>query len=118
CDVPKDPIDYHGEMEDYTVTIVAAAGVETPEANEAVAVYPNPTTGKVSLSFRSISSESLNINLYDMTGKLAARLLRAGKQDKYEYIFDLDNYHIPWGMYIMQVNNGASVSYQRITKVN
>ena len=119
CDDPKDPIDYHGEMEDYTVTIVAANSVQSIAANgPVVSVYPNPTAGSIALAFSTVSSEELSVNLYDMTGKHVAELLQASRQDNNEYVFDLNNYNIQQGIYIMQVNNGSSVSYQRIAKVN
>lgn len=119
CDIPADPIDYHGEMEDYTVTIVAPSNVGSVEVNEnAVSVYPNPTTGHITLSFSQAPSQETIVNMYDMTGKHVAELLRPFIQDKQEYNFDLNSYSIPKGIYIMQVNNGSSVSYQRIAKVN
>lgn len=119
CDDPKDPIDYHGEMEDYTVTIVAPNSVQSIVTNEpVVSVYPNPTTGSISLAFSTVSSEELSVNLYDLTGKHVAVLLQTSRQDKAEYVFQLDNYNIHQGIYIMQVNSGSTVSYQRIAKVN
>lgn len=119
CDDPADPLDYHGEMEDYTVTIVAAADVEAVETNKNMfTVHPNPTTGTVSLAFTGLSAEELNISLYDMTGKRVVDLLHAPQQLQLEYSFELNNYNIPQGIYILQVNSGASVSYQRIAKVN
>lgn len=119
CDIPADPIDYHGEMEDYTVTIVAPSNVGSIETNEnAVSVYPNPTTGHIILSFSLASSQKTSVNLYDMTGKHVAELLQPSIQNKQEYHFNLNNYSIPQGIYIMQVNNGSSVSYQHIAKVN
>lgn len=119
CDIPADPLDYHGEMEDYTVTIIAPSDVSTPTAVEnKVSVAPNPSTGLISVSFSGVSSEALNVTLYDMTGKKVAVLLTDDRQDKHEYVFDLHQYNLQTGMYMMQVSNGTSVSYQRIAMVN
>lgn len=119
CDNPADPIDYHGEMEDYSVRIVAASDVNTVTlAENLVSVSPNPSTGVISLSFSSISSEALNVTLYDMAGKKVATLLTGDRQNKHEYVFDLHQYNLQTGMYMMQVSNGTSVSYQRIAMVN
>lgn len=119
CDMPADPIDYHGEMEDYTVTIIVPSEVSMLTAVEnKVSVAPNPSTGLISLSFNSISSEILNVMLYDMTGKRVAELLKSATQDKYEYVFDLQQYNLQTGIYMMQINNGTSVSHQRIAMVN
>lgn len=119
CDMPADPIDYHGEMEDYTVTIIAPSEVSMlTDVENKVSVAPNPSTGLISLSFNSISSEILNVMLYDMTGKKVAELLKSATQDKYEYVFDLQQYNLQTGIYMMQINNGTSVSHQRIAMVN
>ncbi|MBW7912992.1 MAG: T9SS type A sorting domain-containing protein [Taibaiella sp.] len=119
CDMPADPIDYHGEMEDYTVTIIAPSDVNTMTAMEnKVSVAPNPSMGLISVSFSRVSSEALNVTLYDMTGKKVATLLTDDRQDKHEYVFDLHQYNLQTGMYMMQVSNGTSVSYQRIAMVN
>lgn len=119
CDIPADPLDYHGEMEDYTVTIIAPSDVSTLTAVEnKVSVAPNPSTGLISVSFSGVSSEALNVTLYDMTGKKVAALLTDDRQDKHEYVFDLHQYNLQTGMYMMQVSNGTSVSYQRIAMVN
>lgn len=119
CDMPADPIDYHGEMEDYTITIVAPSNIGAiSDNNSNVSVYPNPTSGKVTLSFNNISANEISAGLYDMTGKHVAELLAPAQQNSTEYSFDLNQYNISQGIYIMQVNNGSAVSYQRIAKVN
>ncbi len=119
CDMPADPIDYHGEMEDYTVTIIAPSNVSTVTVTEnGVSVSPNPSTGMISLSFSAVSSEALNVTLYDMTGKKVAALITDARQDKYEYVIDLHQYDLQTGVYMMQVSNGTAVSYQRISMVN
>ncbi len=119
CDNPADPIDYHGEMEDYSVRIVAPSnvGAVTENVNK-VSVYPNPTRSQITLSFDETSMLELSVDLYDVTGKHVAELLQPIEQNKQEYSFELNNYNIPHGIYIMQVKNGSSVSYQRIAKVN
>ncbi|QQR86309.1 MAG: hypothetical protein IPJ76_17235 [Flavobacteriales bacterium] len=38
CDLPADPLGYHGELEDYTVEIVDAVGIVEPRVVEGVAI--------------------------------------------------------------------------------
>lgn len=119
CDNPADPIDYHGEMEDYTITILAASDVKNvADEKNRVSIYPNPTSGKVTLSLSNTSATELSANLYDMAGRHIAELQQPVQQNKTEYIFDLNNYNVAQGIYMIQVKNGSSVSYQRIAKVN
>jgi len=119
CDMPKDPLDYHGEMEDYTITVQAASSVaRINEGRNQVAIFPNPTSGEISLSFSNTSMNKTSVYLYDMTGRRVAELLHSVQQNKKNYSVDLNSYNIAPGLYIIQVKNGSEVSYQRINKVN
>lgn len=48
CDIPADPIGYHGEIEDYSVTISSvASGIEDNFKGNTVSVFPNPGNGLI-----------------------------------------------------------------------
>ncbi len=116
CDIPKDPIDYHGEMEDYTVTIVAeGTGINDIDATKRnVDIYPNPSSGNVTISFADIRQEQLSIELYDITGKQQAVLLNAQQQQSVSYNFNLDNYNLAQGIYFIKITSGDAVSFERL----
>jgi len=50
CDVPADPAGYHGEMEDYTVNIVASTGIDDPSVELTSFIFPNPAGTKINVS--------------------------------------------------------------------
>jgi len=67
CDIPADPIGYHGEMEDYTVNIVLATSVKENSIKEEVSIYPNPAKDVINVrhSFR----ESIPYQIFDIYGR-------------------------------------------------
>lgn len=120
CDEPKDPIDYHGEMEDYTVTIVAEGTSvnEIGESEKLVSIYPNPTTGVINVYFAQTNNEPFTIDLYDITGKVVSTLADNEKQNEISYRFDLNDYKITQGIYFLKITSGNNISYERILKTN
>lgn len=121
CDEsPKDPLDYHGEMEDYTVTIVAVGTSIDDLGNNKnnISVYPNPTTGEVAVSFTAIDPGKVSIELYDVAGKLVANMLNSEKQNSLSYHFNLNDYKVTEGVYFIKISSDNALSYQRVVKVN
>ncbi len=111
CDMPADPLSYHGEMEDYTVTIVPPTGIsETETNNPTVIIYPNPSNGSIHISLSNNNPGELTIELLDMTGKLIATPINKGNAHLSEYSINLKSYNIDEGIYLVRVidNNGAS----------
>jgi hypothetical protein len=45
CDLPKDPLGYHGEIEDYAVTFKAPTGINNDKPFRATNIFPNPSEG-------------------------------------------------------------------------
>ena len=112
CDVPADPLDYHGEMEDYTVKISDPTFVAAVNEQNNVALYPNPTGGKVTVEF----NQPVSLALYDMTGKQLTNL--ADNKALSPFTFDLNDHALPQGIYFLQIKSGDAVSYQKILKVD
>lgn len=119
CDIPKDPIDYHGEMEDYHLKITPATGIGNVETNNiGASLYPNPSTGAVSVMIDSKNNTQLGITLYDVTGKLVKTLLQEPTQSNYKYDFNLNNYNLQSGVYFIKVTTAQGQSYQKLVLNN
>jgi hypothetical protein len=112
CDIPADPLDYHGEMEDYTVRIADPTSVGEVNEQNAVTVYPNPTTGKLTIEF----TQPVSMTLYDMTGKQLTNI--ADIKTLSPFTFDLNEQALPQGVYFLQIRSGDVVSYEKILKVD
>ena len=61
-------------------------------------IYPNPTTGKVTVSLpESWGKRASQVSVYNANGQ------RVMSQTKHTHIFELSLYNLPNGMYIMQI---------------
>lgn len=119
CDNPADPLGYHGEMEDYAVRIVPPAAInEVSRNNDAISIYPNPTTNNITVSLKENNNVSIKIELYDITGKLVSNLLTADKQASSSYTFNLNNYTQTSGIYFVKVTTAGIVAYQKVIKID
>ncbi|MCB0696728.1 MAG: T9SS type A sorting domain-containing protein [Chitinophagaceae bacterium] len=118
CDEPKDPIDYHGEMEDYWVTIVAEGTAVNEVTGNVVSVnlYPNPTTDKITVTLSDLQQAPLTIELYNITGKKISTLVEQQVQNANTYQFNLAENDA--GVYFLKIVSGNNISYKRIVRVN
>jgi hypothetical protein len=116
CDMPADPLDYHGEMEDYKVKIVAPTGVAETEADPVTAVYPNPASNSLTVALNHNDRQPIRMDLLDITGKMACQLLNQSEQKATKYSFDLNDQAVPAGIYFLRVTSGNNSSYQKIVK--
>ena len=117
--------------ETYTVTVTAPNGCQTTdtvlvtndptlstnvvEVNDAIAVYPNPTTGELSVNFDLLAPESnVLLTITDMAGRTVEQrsLLQVNNGDR--VILDLR--HLADGSYIVNVRSDRMNLSQRILK--
>ena len=62
CNIPEDPLDYHGGVEDYDIIISAVSGVEDIYNNKSVSVYPNPVKNELTIEpFSSNTKQKIEI---------------------------------------------------------
>ncbi len=89
------------------ITIVDA-GIGGINKNIDVDIYPNPTKDKVNII--NNTNQKLNLNLYDIAGKL---ILSIESIDN-NIVIDLQNYSD--GVYILRISNDKSYYFERIIK--
>ncbi|MCH8902972.1 MAG: T9SS type A sorting domain-containing protein [Bacteroidetes bacterium] len=101
CDIPADPLGYHGEFEDYTVNIMATpSGIDENSIGNAVSVFPNPTSGII-----NIESEA-RISIIEITNLLGAKVYSSKINDRNAEI-DLSNQ--PRGIYFYTLINERNI---------
>ena len=89
------------------VSMVGATGIKDFDNEISFRCYPNPFSEQVTIEIQSASSEKLEVNIYDMDGKLVRKLYKgpAGKAEK--LIWDGKNGNgarvVP-GTYILKAN--------------
>jgi hypothetical protein len=87
----------------------ANAGINDPPANE-ITVYPNPTSGKVTLSTGNSQASISSISVFNMTGKeVFSRQSAVGSQQ-----IELDLSSQPKGLYILLIKAGDNYYRKKI----
>lgn len=110
CDIPADPIGYHGEFEDYTVNIGTVSVPELPASPVSFAdVAPNPAAdGIFTLHYSLNTDASVVVNLYDMTGQLVGVLENENSKPAGEYFIrpDANELSLADGIYFVTILTG------------
>jgi hypothetical protein len=86
------------------------------ETEDKIAVYPNPTTGKVKIVFSLQKAENVWLNLYDTQGKSLDLRDFEGKAGRNEMEYDLQNY--PSGAYFIDLQYNQRREIRKVMKVN
>lgn len=83
--------------------------------NEALGLrlYPNPTSGSFTLQLNSLQQKQLNIRVTNVVGELVYSETLESKAGLNNKILNLEQ--LPNGVYMVIVENGATVSTQRLT---
>ena len=78
--------------------------------------YPNPFNPSTSISYDISSEMDVNINVYDVRGRMVAELVSGIKdQGRYEVMWNADNYST--GIYFIQLVAGNTTKTQKIMLV-
>lgn len=118
CDEPKDPLDYHGEMEDYVVKIVQfPTSINTASADQQISVAPNPTNGLINISL-SNEGDNIKIVLSDLTGKVIATPIEENIQTSNLYTIDMNTLVQTQGVYLLKITSGNTTTYKKVIKTN
>ena len=86
------------------------------EVEESLTVYPNPTNGKIKVSFTLQKDENVWFNLYDSQGKNLQLRDYEGKTGRNVVDFDLQDY--PSGTYFFDLQYNQKREIRKVVKVN
>lgn len=76
CDVPADPLGYHGGVEDYTLIITSATSInESKKERFEMTVAPNPITENSILTYSLPSKSSVSAEIYNIAGQKIMTLI-------------------------------------------
>jgi hypothetical protein len=110
--------DADGNMEFRYVLTLKSPAAPTKEddavtiefSGQKISIYPNPTQGKITVSFASLDTEKENVmHLYDMSGKLIKSQKIVSMQNELEIT------GAP-GIYLLTIHSGEAVSKWKIIK--
>jgi hypothetical protein len=77
----------------------------------AVEVFPNPTTGIITVRVSTVSTEPIRWRIFDLTGKEVYAISTTGNEPEYGFDFSsLQN-----GMYFLEMRSGAEIVRKKIS---
>jgi flagellar hook assembly protein FlgD len=69
--------------------------------------YPNPFSGQITIEIQSTSTDKLEVNIYDINGKLVRKLYSGKAQNQGTLVWDGRNdggVHVVQGTYLINAN--------------
>jgi len=110
CNIPPDPIGYHGEMEDYDIIITNPTGLSNissnvPDRFQLFQNYPNPFNPSTDIKFDVAKSSQVKITVYDVIGQEVTTLVNENLQAG-TYKVDWNASSHPSGIYYYKIVAG------------
>ena len=99
------------EVEDYTLAVDATLFVED-SIFERFNLYPNPSNGSFNLKFNTESNENVEIQLYDLTGKLVKELQFSNISFQFSERISFQN--TAKGFYVLKIKNGTKQTSRKL----
>tara|TARA_B100000949_G_C14249647_1_gene437503 strand:- start:431 stop:1423 length:993 start_codon:yes stop_codon:yes gene_type:complete len=95
---------------------VTIAGVSLEEnlLSRSLEIYPNPTSGKVNVSFETEGSEPAVLTIMDLTGKIVHKVKFTDINGRYDGEVDITK--LALGTYMLRVESGSLNAVNRIVK--
>ncbi len=102
--------DFDGEVEDYTVNVLASLSIEDHELSNFM-IYPNPNNGNFTIKFNSLSANNIDVNVYDIRGR---RILENTYSNSGNFNETINLGNVQSGMYLVTVNDGVNKTTKKI----
>ena len=104
--------DEDAEVEDYTIEVIDATASLDNDTFEGFNLYPNPSSGNFNLQFNAESTESVEIQLYDLTGRLVKELQFSNISLRFSESISFQN--TAKGFYVLKIKNGAKQTSRKL----
>lgn len=116
CDIPNDPLGYHGEFEDYTVNIGTTSITELPFSPVSfVGVTPNPMTdGNTTISYSLGTKLPVKVAVYNTMGQEVAILEENVAKPAGTYSIRANELELSDGLYFITIFAGNVQATQRL----
>lgn len=86
------------------IEVITSSSVNENEIFSNLGIYPNPTSGIITLAFSTEKSDHLNIDLFDMTGKRIGNLLTSSMvSGKNQFTIELNSFELSNGIYQLKI---------------
>ena len=101
--------DFNGQFKTFDPIVVNCADTK----DKSISIFPNPFQSVISVSLLNISDENINVNIYDMYGKLIEKSTY-GISNGFNNMISLDMGDLPAGVYYLEVK---ATNYVKSTKI-
>jgi len=102
---------HDAEVEDYTITVVPLLSVDEFGSLGGFSVYPNPNNGSFNVELNSVSSNDINISVFDIRGREVFNNIYKASTVFNETI-RLDK--VQSGIYMLQVSDGLNKQTKKV----
>jgi hypothetical protein len=106
-------VDFDGS---FSYSKIQSIHFETQEAEQNIAIYPNPFSQVFSLSFDIVKDEMLWIEITNTEGKILYQKTGALSSETKNTLVISELAHLPNGLYFIKVRTADNVFYQKIMK--
>lgn len=100
-------------IDSITNTIDLIAGIQDNNDQNAIRIYPNPTTDKVNISFDNLTNQHASIVLADMIGKTIINKEIDIESNKFNYILTINSLNS--GIYLIQIKLKNNIITKKLT---
>jgi len=103
---------FDGEVEDYSIEVIDATASLDNDIFDGFNLYPNPSNGNFNLEFNTESTENIEIQLYDLTGRLVKELQFSNISLRFSESISFQN--TAKGFYVLKIKNGAKQTSRKL----
>jgi hypothetical protein len=97
-----------------TATFIDVSGINDPEMKAYnLNSYPNPFSGKTTISYTLVKSSDVELIVFDTYGKVVKQMVKQ-QQTPGDYEFELDGSNLESGVYFYQFRSGAQSTNKKI----
>jgi hypothetical protein len=100
------------EVEDYTIEVIDDTASLDNDTFEGFNLYPNPSDGNFNLQFDTRSSDRIELQLFDITGRLVRELLFTNVASRFSESISFEN--IVKGVYLLKIKNGTNQTTRKL----
>jgi hypothetical protein len=107
CDIPQDQLGYHGEMEDYNVSIGTTGVNELAESPIAFTLSPNPATEITNIGYTLKNNSNVSVQVFNMVGERCAVLENATEiAGDHTIKMNATELNLTSGIYFVEIKTG------------
>jgi len=93
-----------------TITVIQSISINENDLSNLINIYPNPANNNINISFDKLSSDNVNIKIFNSIGEVVKTQSANGKKS-----LKINTQSYSSGFYILQLNIGDSVLSKRFS---